>query len=244
MRNIKLTIAYDGTNYSGFQSQINALAVQDVLTRGLRKIFGEQIRLNAASRTDAGVHALGQVVNFRTSGIIPVERIVIAAATVLPKDLVVVEAAEESAEFHARKHAKKKTYRYRIRIADIFDPFRRNHCWQLNKALDIIAMNSAATQFIGEHDFQAFSSIKRSVKTTKRIIFCADWQVLNDELVFTICGSGFLYNMVRIIVGTCVDIGSCRRAVDDIAKIIESKNRELASPTAPAHGLCLLKVEY
>ena len=126
MRNIKLTIAYDGTNYCGFQSQINAIAIQDVLTHGLRKIFGEDVQLNAASRTDTGVHALGQVVNLKTSGTIPLANITAAAATVLPKDIVVVEASEEKGDFHARKHARKKTYRYRIRVADIFDPFRRN----------------------------------------------------------------------------------------------------------------------
>ncbi|MEI6286545.1 MAG: tRNA pseudouridine(38-40) synthase TruA [Bacillota bacterium] len=244
MRNIKLTIAYDGTKYSGFQSQINALAVQDVLTRGLQKIFGEPVSLNAASRTDAGVHASGQVVNLRTNGTIPLERIKVAAATVLPKDIVVVAAVEECFDFHARKHALCKTYRYRIVVEEVFDPFRRNYCWQLNRKLDIAAMNRASDQLIGEHDFQAFSSIKRSVKTTVRKIFSARWQENDDELVFTISGNGFLYNMVRIIVGTCVDVGSSRRPASDVRLIIDRKDRGFASPTAPAHGLCLLKVEY
>ena len=218
--------------------------MQDVLTRGFGKIFGESIRLNAASRTDAGVHAIGQVVNLRTNGTIPLERIQLAAATVLPKDIVVVAAEEECFEFHARKNALSKSYRYRIRVEEVLDPFRRNYCWQLNRELDVAAMNIAAAQCIGEHDFQAFSSIKRSVKTTVRTIFSANWQESEDELVFSISGNGFLYNMVRIIVGTCVDVGSARRPASDIKRIIDSKDRGLASPTAPAHGLCLLKVEY
>lgn len=244
LRNIKLTIAFEGTNYCGFQSQINAVAVQDVLTRGLQKIFGGPITLFAASRTDTGVHAYGQVVNVHTSGSIAVNRIVKAAATVLPRDITVVDAVEIYPDFHARKHAIKKTYQYRIRTGKRFDPFLRNLCWQMEYVLDISKMNEAVACLIGEHDFRAFCSIKSTVKTTIRKIYAAEWQQNGDEAVFTICGNGFLYNMVRIIVGTAVDVGRNRLPVADFERILTGRDRGCASPTAPAQGLYLMKVEY
>ena len=244
MRNIKMTVAYDGSRYSGFQKQDNALSVQEVLNRGLNKIFGEQVTIIAASRTDAGVHAWGQVINVHTNGRIAVDNIAIAAATVLPNDVAVLDACEVEQGFHARKQAYCKSYRYRVLQNHVCDPFRQSFVWQIRKNLDLSAMNAAADCVLGQHDFSAFCSIKSTVRSNVRTIYAASWTRQNDELLFEICGNGFLYNMVRIMVATMVDVGRGEKSTERFCQILNNCIRSQASPTAPPQGLCLMRVEY
>ena len=245
-RNICLKVAYDGTNYHGFQRQSPpVVAVQNVLEERLKLIFGDTIELAAAGRTDAGVHAYGQVVNFFTDGRIPLERICRAAEGVLPPDIVIKDAWEADFDFSARHSAKGKTYIYRIVRGETMNPFWRFYAWYIKQPLDIGAMKMALAETVGEHDFSSFRAAGGVPMSPVRRIYEAELVEKSAELVeIKIHGNGFLYHMVRNIVGTLADVGKGRRSVEDFRRIMAQRDRNYASPTAPAEGLYLLSVDY
>ena len=248
-RNIALKIAYDGTNYHGFQRQLpitkSTLAIQNVLEDKLQKIFGDKIELAAAGRTDAGVHALGQVVNFHTNGTIPVDKIPIAASGLLPNDIVVVDAWEVAADFSARHSAKSKIYVYRILTGKVSNPFINRYAWHIRYPLDIEAMKSALSLIIGKHDFSAFRAAGGAPMSPIRTIFEAQINSIPDnQLLIKIHANGFLYHMARNIVGSLIAVGRGRFSVGKFKEIFDSQDRKKAAPTAPPQGLCLYEVFY
>lgn len=245
MRNIKVVLEYDGTNYAGWQRQKNALSIQQVMEEALCRLTGERVTVIGAGRTDSGVHARGQVANFITASSIPAERFGFALNSLLPPDIRVLESEEVPHEFHARYWAKAKQYRYSICARTHAPAIARNYYYHVPYALDVKAMNAAAQYIIGTHDFKAFQSAGSSVKNTVRTVYQACWTWEPPcYLYFDIRGNGFLYNMVRILVGTFIEIGRHRMQASDIRRILESGDRDEAGPTAPAHGLCLMKVYY
>ena len=253
-RNIFLEIAYDGTNYHGFQRQSPPLnAIQNILESKLQKIFGEKIELAAAGRTDAGVHACGQVVNFFTNGTIPIEKIPLAASSLLPNDIVILNAKEVDKNFHARYNAKSKIYIYRLLIGEVSDPFVNRYAWHIRNNLDVEAMKSALKILIGKNDFSAFKAASNVKMNPVREIFSADIDFQNSNSAFYIHNStlnikihadGFLYHMARNIVSSVVNVGRGRYSIEDFKRIFESRDRNNAAPTAPPQGLCLWKVFY
>lgn len=247
MVNIKLTVAYDGTNYHGFQEQrgTGLATVQEMLEKSLAGILHYPVQVIGAGRTDAGVHALGQVVNFREEHWpIPAAKVPFALNSLLPGDIAVVEASLVPDSFHARFSAKAKTYRYTIYNHPIPAPHRRLYSYHVPWALDYPAMAEAARHLEGKHDFKAFQAQGTPVKTTVRTIFKAEVNRDGPEITFDFCGDGFLYNMVRIMTGTLLLAGKRKILPDQVADIIHSKNRTQAGTTVPPHGLCLMKVEY
>lgn len=248
LRNIKLTIAYDGTNYHGFQEQrgTGLVTVQEVLEKCLSRLVGREVRVIGAGRTDAGVHARGQVVNFDACGWnIPTERIVLALNGMLPRDIAALKAEEVGPEFHARYSALAKIYRYTIYNSRIPSPFWRLYSHFVPRPLDVQAMARAAQRLVGTHDFASFQAAGSPVKHTVRTLFSADVCREGKELVhLTFRGDGFLYNMVRIMVGTLIEVGLGKRDPDDIPAILAARDRTRAGPTAPPEGLCLERVEY
>ncbi len=244
MATYKLIISYDGTGYHGFQYQENAYTVQEALEKALKKLYGEAIRVGAAGRTDAGVHARGQVVSFRASSQVPGTRLKQALNGILPKDIVVVEAGEVAGTFLSRRDARGKVYTYTIDNGPYPDVFRRNYAWYLPYRLDLEKMQKAAVYFQGEHDFKAFQAAGSPVKTTVRTISSLTVNRANNIIVLCFEGNGFLYKMVRRITGTLVKVGQGKRTIEDIQEALICAKRRNAGPTAPARGLCLEKVFY
>ena len=244
MRNIKLMIAYDGTNYHGFQRQANALTIQEVLETKLSRLFNKKIKIAGAGRTDAKVHAYGQVVTFYAEGNIPTERIPLAAKGLLPADIVVLKAEDAAPDFHARFSAKSKIYCYKIYNEKLASPFWRNYAWHYPGELDVRLMNAALNLIIGEHDFSAFRAAGSTPSNPVKTIFKAYCEQKDAFLHLRFWGSGFLYHMVRNLVGTVTDVGNRRKTVDDFYHILVSGNRNLAGITAPPQGLYLEKVFY
>ena len=244
MRRIHLIIEYDGTNYAGWQRQSNALAVQQVVEETLSRLTGETVVIHGASRTDAGVHALGQSVHFDTQSRIPADKFSYAVNTMLPPDIRVRDSEEADLDFHARFSTKGKQYRYLFydaRHAGALNRFTHAHSiYPLNEHL----MQKEADALIGTHDFAAFAASGSVVKDTVRTIWRADVTRNGDEVMLIVEGSGFLYNMVRIIAGTLRDIGSGKLAPGALHKAIETGDRLDLGVTAPAHGLTLMKVFY
>ena len=245
-RNLALTVAYDGTHYHGFQRQTPpVIAVQNVLERALAKVCGEAVELAAAGRTDTGVHAYGQVVNFFTDGRIPVERLPRAVNGLLPPDIVVTAAWEATRDFSARHSARGKAYIYRLAQCTVPDPFTRNYAWQIFRPLDVDAMRAALSLLIGTHDFSSFRAAGGAPMSPIRTL---DEIRLDTEeegrLSCYLHGNGFLYHMVRNIMSTVVHVGLGRISLDRFAEIFAACDRRLASPTAPACGLYLLSVDY
>ncbi|MGP1470962.1 MAG: tRNA pseudouridine(38-40) synthase TruA [Schwartzia sp. (in: firmicutes)] len=244
-RNIALVVAYDGTAYHGFQRQTPpVVAVQNVLEERLARLFGEPIEMAAAGRTDAGVHARGQVVNFFTNGNIPVARIVRGAESLLPADIVVREAFEVSHDFSALHSAGEKTYTYRLLQGAASDPFLQRYAWYIRRPLDVEAMRLAAAQLIGEHDFSSFRAAGGAPMSPIRRMYEATVTACGDTIHFCFCANGFLYHMVRNLVGTLVDVGLGIKTPAAFSEILAGRNRDLASATAPARGLCLERVCY
>ena len=248
-RNIMLTVAYDGTNYNGFQWQSPPrVAVQNILEEQLEKIFGDSIELAAAGRTDAGVHAFGQVVNFFTDGRIPVEKIPVAASTVLPSDIVVRDAREVDKNFSALHSAKSKIYLYRILRGNSSNPFANRFAWHINRPLDAEVMSAALKLLIGTHDYSSFKAASDTIRNPVRTIF--DAELFTEKIFFSDCltiklhASGFLYHMARNIVALIVEVGRKRISLDDFQRIFRARNRSLVPATAPACGLCLQEVFY
>ena len=248
MRNIVLKIAYDGTNYHGFQRQMpiknSTLAIQNILENKLQKIFGDKIELSAAGRTDSGVHALGQVVNFHTNGSIPVEKIPLASSSILPNDIVVLDAWQAEDNFNARHFAKSKIYTYKILNDKVSNPFLNRYAWHIRFNLDVESMRTALNILIGKHDFSAFRASGGAPMSPIRNIFNAEIFFEDNLLTIKIHANGFLYHMARNIVGSLVAVGRGKFSVEDFKFIINSHDRNLAAPTAPPQGLCLLEVVY
>lgn len=244
MPRFKLVVAYDGTNYHGFAKQNNALTIQEVLERAIESVLQKPVEIVGAGRTDAGVHAKDQCCTFDGETSIQVRNLARAINSRLPNDIVVKEVQIAADDFHPRYAAKNKTYRYQILNSDTKDPFLYKYAYFYPYHLDIERMQEAAAYIIGEHDFKCFCSAGSGVHSTVRIIY--DLSIIKqDELIhIDICGNGFLYNMVRIIAGTLLKIGAHKLSVNDITTIIESKNRNLAGPTAPPEGLTMLKINY
>lgn len=252
MRNIRLTIAYDGTNYHGFQRQpeFHGPTIQGTLEKVWQELVGEEIRIYTAGRTDTGVHAAGQVVNFFSESRIPEEKIPKAFNSLLPRDIRILEAGTESDEFNARKSARWKRYDYLIDNRPIPDVFKRLYACHEPVALNVAQMQEAGRLLEGKHNFKAFAAAGGASKTFERTLFLCR-VVLEEErfksggLVRITCiGDGFLYNMVRIIAGTLLEVGKGRIAPADIPAIIASQDRTRAGETAPAHGLTLTYVHY
>ena len=249
-RNIALTVAYDGTNYNGFQWQSPPrIAVQNVLENRLTKIFGDKIELAAAGRTDAGVHAFGQVVNFFTDGSIALDKIPIAARSVLPDDIVVREAREVDRNFSALHSAKSKIYLYRILRGAASNPFANRFAWHIFRELDVTTMREALNILVGTHDYSSFKAAGGAPNMNPvRTIFAAELFDENifggDVLTIKIHASGFLYHMARNIVALTVAVGRGRINLDDFRKIFDARDRSLVPATAPAQGLCLQEVFY
>lgn len=261
MRNIGLVVSYDGTNYNGFQSQPFRNTIQDKLQEAIGMLTGETLKVTGSGRTDAGVHAWGQVVNFHTASAIPIERWQLALNSRLPDDIIVRQAVELPESFHARRGAIKKTYRYTINNSRVPDVFKRRYQLFHHAPLDVGKMAEALGHLCGEHDFTSFCSRKAEKQSYVRTLFDADISVerpagatgasignpgdgRHGTIHISLTGSGFLYNMVRIIVGTLIEVGEGKRTPDDMRRILEARDRLAAGPTAPAHGLCLWEVVY
>ncbi len=244
MRNIKLTIEYDGKEFNGWQKQPQKLNIQGTIEQAIKSITGEEVTLNASGRTDAKVHALGQVANFKTNSKIPIEKFPIAINTKLKKSIRIIKAEEVDEKFHSRLTCKKKTYRYIINNSKYGTAIYRNLETNISNKLDEKKMNEAIKYFIGEHDFKAFKASGTSSKSSIRTIYDAKVYRKEDRIFIELTGNGFLYNMVRIIAGTLVEVGNGKIKPEDISKIIASKKRENAGKTLPPQGLYLVSVEY
>ena len=244
MKRIKLTIAYDGTNYCGWQIQPNGITIEEVLNKSLSRLTGEDIRIIGASRTDSGVHARGNVAVFDTETSIPAERIAYALNQKLPEDIVIVRSEEVALDWHPRYCDCTKTYEYHIYNADVPDPTRRLTTYFVSYRLDIEKMREAARYLVGEHDFASFCNIRTNVESTVRTIY--ELQVIKNEedVTIRIRGNGFLYNMVRIIVGTLLRVGRGFYTPEQVKDILEAKDRQAAGVTAPPQGLMLVGIEY
>lgn len=243
MRNIKLTLRYDGTAYCGWQRQNNGISVQQKIEEAIEEITGAYSFLEGCGRTDAGVHALCYTANFLSDTKIPSKKLHFAINTKLPDDIRVMHAEDAEETFHSRFSAVKKTYRYEISTDCIFDPFLINRVWNFPFELDFDKMKEQASSFVGEHDFLGFMSAGGQVKTTVRTIYSAELFRENGKIIFEVTGNGFLYNMVRIMAGTLVSIGS-GKITEKLSDIIASKDRSRAGITAPPQGLYLKKVYY
>ena len=244
MRNIKLTIEYDGKCYNGWQKQPNKLNIQGEIEKAIYNITKEKVALIGSGRTDAGVHALGQVANFRTDSQIPIEKLAIAINSQLKNSIVIKNAEEVNERFHSRYNAKQKTYRYIINNSKCGTAIYRNLEYHFPTKLDVEKMQKAAKYFEGEHDFKAFKSSGTSGKNSVRTIYKAEVKQDKERIIIELTGNGFLYNMVRIISGNLLDVGLGKILPEEIPNIIEEKNRQKAGKTLPPHGLYLVAVEY
>lgn len=265
VRNLKLILAYDGTDFAGWQVQPGRATIQGTLASAIGRLTGENVLPQGSGRTDAGVHALAQIANFQTTASVPIENWALALNHILPLSIRVLEAAEAAPGFHARKSAKAKTYRYRIHRADVCPPFVARYVWHYPYPLDETAMMAAAQVIVGEHDFTSFAAVDPErvermtadsdesglAKTTAglapanvRKIFSSAWNRDSDELIYTVCGSGFLHHMVRNLVGTFILLGKGTIIRKDFECILAARDRSAAGATAPASGLFLTSVEY
>ena len=244
MRNLRLDICYDGTRYKGWQRlQGEENTVQGKLEQVLSRILGETVEISGSGRTDAGAHALGQVANFHCSSQMPCGEILSQLSRYLPEDIGIYSCQEVPDRFHARLNAKSKTYCYRVWNSNAPCVFDRRYVYLYTEKLDMEAMRHGAAYFLGEHDFSAFCTNRNFKKSTVRRIESLQIERAGDEIRFMVTGNGFLYNMVRIIVGTLLEVGNGTRAAESIPELF-GKKRELAGPLVPAKGLCLMEVVY
>lgn len=244
VRNIKLTVLYDGSSYHGWQIQPGYETVQGVLTEAVGDLLGCSVRITGASRTDAGVSALGQAAAMQIESPIPTENLVKAITQRLPSEIAVSEAIEMPAEFDVISDVKSKLYRYTIFTGAVRPVLEVRHCWHFAKKLDVDLMSQAAKRLIGKKDFKSFASAADERVSSVRTVLRCDVTSDNEKIYFDIEGNGFLYNMVRNIVGTLVEVGLGRLGVGDIERILEAKDRTAAGPIAPAGGLCLMWIKY
>jgi tRNA pseudouridine38-40 synthase len=244
MKRVKMIVAYDGTNYCGFQIQPNVITIEEVLNQKLSQLLKEPIKVIGASRTDSGVHAMGNVVVFDSNTRIPGEKISFALNRILPDDIRIQGSCEVASDFHPRFCNTRKTYEYKIVNRTFPIPTLRNIAHFEHYPLDVKLMKEAATYLVGEHDFRSFAAVKLQVDSTVREIYELTVEEKEDMIVIRVIGNGFLYNMVRIIAGTLMEVGMKRLDPSQIPTILEGCDRGLAGPTAPAKGLTLVKIEY
>ena len=244
MKRVKMVVAYDGTNYKGWQIQPNGLTIEEVLNRELSRLLGEDIVVTGASRTDSGVHSLGNVAIFDTNTRMPADKIAFALNQRLPGDIVVQGSCEVPADWHPRYQNSRKTYEYRILNRTFRMPTRRLDTYFYHYPLDVEKMSTAAAYLVGEHDFKSFCAIGAQVKTTVRTIYDCDVWKEDDIITIRVTGNGFLYNMVRIIAGTLIRVGGGDVPPEQMKEILAACDRSAAGPTAPAHGLTMMGIEY
>lgn len=266
MRNFKIILQYEGTRYKGWQKQGSTAAgcgedmassdgsfletnakeitIQGKLERLLSRIAGKPVEIQGSGRTDAGVHAYGQAASFHMDTKLTAEALMEKINSYLPEDIAVISIEEASERFHARLNATGKTYRYRVLNSSVPHIFERRYVWQVPEKLDMEAMRKAASCLEGTHDFKAFTSAKKGKKSTVRTIDSIEIDRCGDEIRFTFCGDGFLFHMVRILMGTLIEVGKKNRSPEEIPAILESGLRENAGPLAPACGLALMEVSY
>ncbi len=244
VRRIRLTVEYDGTDFHGWQIQPAVRTVQGELARAALRMTGEDVGLRGASRTDAGVHALGQVAHLTTSSAIPAHRFAAGLTALTGDDLAVVESVEAAPDFSARHDARGKTYRYLVWNRRHASPLRRRTSWHLSSPLDVRAMRLGAEHLVGEHDFAAFRASSDDAPTTVRRVTGLEITAGGGEITFTVEGTAFLQHMVRIMVGTLVRVGQGKLEPAEVGRIRDSLDRRRAGMTAPAHGLCLVAVHY
>ena len=245
VKRVRLTVAYDGTNYRGWQVQPNGITIEQVLNEKLSALLGEEIVVTGASRTDSGVHSLGNIAIFNTNTRMPAEKISFALNQRLPEDIVVQDSREVPSDWHPRYQNSRKTYEYRILNRTFRMPGRRFDTYFYYHPLDVEKMQQAAAYLEGVHDFKSFCAVGAQVKTTTRTIYsCNVTRDASDVITVRVTGNGFLYNMVRIIAGTLIKVGGGELAPEEIPLILEKKDRSAAGPTAPAHGLTMIGIEY
>lgn len=239
-----MVVAYDGTNYCGWQVQPNGITIEEVLNRSLSNLLGEKIEVMGASRTDSGVHSLGNVAVFDTDTRMPADKIAFALNQRLPEDIVVQGSCEVPLTWHPRYQESTKTYEYRILNRTFRMPTRRLDTYFYHYPLDVEQMSEAASYLVGTHDFASFCAANAQVKSTVRTIYSCTAQKENDIITIRVTGNGFLYNMVRIIAGTLIEVGAGKRRPVEIKDILAAENRDAAGPTAPAQGLTMMGIEY
>lgn len=244
MKRVKLIVAYDGTNYCGWQIQINGITVEEVLNKTISELVGEPIAVIGASRTDSGVHAMGNVAVFDTKSRIPAEKMSFALNQRLPEDIRIQESCEVPLDWHPRYCDTRKTYEYRILNRRFAIPTERLYSHFFYYPLDVEKMQQAADYLVGEHDFKSFCSTRTQVENTVRTIYFLRVIKEGDMIRIQINGNGFLYNMVRIIVGTLLKVGTGMYPPEHVKEILEAKDRRLAGPKAEARGLTLMEIEY
>jgi tRNA pseudouridine38-40 synthase len=250
MRNLKMIVSYDGAEFSGWQVQPNAITVQGTVASVIGRITGEKVLPQGSGRTDAGVHALAQVMTFVTQSSVPTGNFLKAMNDILPASVRVLAVTEAPPDFHARHSAQAKTYRYRIYREAICPPFLARYVWHYPYPLAEETMAKAAALVVGEFDFTSFAAVdpergrEDSAASNVRNVFSSSWERLSEELIYTVRGSGFLHHMVRNLVGTFILVGKGTLQVEDVTRILEARNRSAAGATAPANGLYLVGVEY
>lgn len=244
MKRVRMIISYDGTAYCGWQIQNNGITVEEIMNRELTGLLGEEITVIGASRTDSGVHAIGNVAVFDTETKIPPEKISFALNRRLPEDIRIQKSEEVDANFHPRYCDSIKTYEYKILNRKFPDPLNRLYTHFVYMPLDVDKMKAAAAYLVGEHDFASFCSAKSQVKTTVRTVYTLEVSKMDDIIKIRISGNGFLYNMVRIIVGTLLKVGLGVYPPEHVEEILEAKDRNCAGPKAPARGLTLIGISY
>ncbi|MBQ8822736.1 MAG: tRNA pseudouridine(38-40) synthase TruA [Lachnospiraceae bacterium] len=243
-KRIRLTVAYDGTAYCGWQVQPGVVTIESELNRCLSDLLKEDIQVIGASRTDSGVHAMGNIAVFDTTARIPGEKVSYALNQRLPEDIRIQKSEEVPLDWHPRHQNSRKTYEYRIYRGEFPMPVKRLYSLFTYRKLNVQAMQQAAAYFVGEHDFKSFCQVGAQVETTVRTIYDLTVEEQGPELVIRVTGNGFLYNMVRIIAGTLMEVGQGKKKPEDIPGIILAKNRQAAGPTAPPQGLMLIKYDF
>lgn len=244
MKRIMLTVAYDGTNYHGWQVQPNGETIEGVLNRCLSELMQENIEVIGASRTDSGVHAMGNIAVFDTQSLIPPEKIAYALNARLPEDIKIQDSKEVDINFHPRHCDSRKTYEYRIYNATFPMPTKRLYSYFTYVPMNVERMREAAAYFVGTHDFKSFCSVDTQVENTVRQLESVEVLQTDNQIVIRVSGRGFLYNMVRIMAGTLMEVGRGNIQPQDIERILEAKDRAAAGPTAPACGLTLIRYEF
>jgi len=240
----KLTISYDGSNYNGWQIQPNGKSIQEEIEKALLILLKEEIRIIGSGRTDACVHALGQVANFTTSQSIDILKFTYSLNSLLPCDIRIKNITQVASTFHAQYSAISKTYQYHVYTGKVLNPFKRLYVWHLHRLLDLNLLCDATKKFLGEHDFASFANVGSSAKDSIRNLMKFDVDLSNDEIIFTLKADGFLYKMVRNLVGFVIEIASHKRPITDIKKVLLAKDRRQAGSAAPPQGLFLVEVDY
>lgn len=244
MKRIKLTVAYDGTHYNGWQVQPNGITIEGMLNKAIAELTNETVAVIGASRTDSGVHALGNVAVFDTNTRIPPEKLCYALNQRLPADIVVQHSCEVPLHFHPRRCESRKTYVYKILNRAFPLPLSRHDCYFTYRKLDVEKMRQAAAYLVGTHDFKSFCSVHSQVETTVRTIYHLAVEKEQDVITIEVTGSGFLYNMVRILAGTLLQVGMGERSPQQMQEILNAKDRSAAGATAPAHGLTMIGISF